>query len=80
MDKKIVKEDFYVSLLSNGTFLNEDGRKKIVDAYDKQLRKTINDTRNNRTYSYKQLLKREAMILEQYINKENAYVPVRFKW
>lgn len=81
MDKKIVKDDFYVSLPSGGVFLNEEGRKKMVDAYDCLLRKTITDKRNSRSYSYKQLLKREVLVLEQYINNtEEKYVPVTFKW
>lgn len=81
LNKKISSEHFYCSRDSGGYFLNEEGRKVFTLNYDHLLSKTITDSRNSRIYSYKQLLKREVMLLESYINGDQLqYKTASIKW
>lgn len=81
LNKKITSEHFYCCRDSGGYFLNEEGRKVFTLNYDHLLSKTITDSRNSHIYSYKQLLKREVMLIESYINGDQLqFKAANFKW
>jgi len=76
---KTITKDYFYKTNNSGYFLNEDGRKLYINEYNKILKQTIKDYRNNKTYSYKQYLIRECYGLANYISKEEDYLPIVFK-
>jgi CRISPR-associated protein Cas1 len=63
-----------------GCYLNESGRKKFVEAYDKRLEKTIMHRQLKRPVSYKRLIRLECYKIIKHIKKEEDYKPFIIWW
>lgn len=74
----ITKADFEEKL--GGILLNESGRKKVIEEYDKRLQTTIQHQRLKRNVSYERLIRLECYKLEKHILGEEEYSPYLAKW
>ncbi len=63
-----------------GCYLNESGRKKFVEAYDKRLEKTIMHRQLKRPVSYRRLIRLECYKIIKHIKKEEDYKPFIIWW
>jgi CRISPR-associated protein Cas1 len=76
--RKITIKDFDKDL--NFTYLNENGRKKFLKAYEERLAKTIKHRKLNRKVSYKQLIRLECYKLIKHLLGDNIYKPFKAWW
>ncbi len=61
-------------------YLNETGRKKFVEAYDKRLEKTIVHRQLKREVSYRRLIRLECYKIIKHIQKLDDYKPFIIWW
>ena len=61
-------------------YLNEEGKKLFVNEYCQFLKKTVNDSRNNKMYSYQQIVDNECFRLMKHIVKDSKYSGFRMGW
>jgi len=75
---QITIKDFDKDL--NYAYLNEEGRKKFLRAYEKKLAKTIKHRKLKRKVSYRQLIRLECYkLIKHFINDED-YKPFKAWW
>ena len=75
---KIAIKDFDKDL--NFAYLNENGRKKFLKAYEERLNKTIRHRKLNRKVSYKQLIRLECYKLIKHLIGDEDYKPFKAWW
>lgn len=77
--KGIIKtDDFYDDL--SGILLNERGRKKFIEEYDKKLQSTIMHRELGRNVSYNRLIRLELYKIEKHFMDEEEYEPFISRW
>lgn len=64
----------------NFCYLNEAGRKIVVQAWDERMKTTIKHRRLNRSVSYRRLLRLEAYKLIKHITADKVYKAFRMWW
>jgi len=64
----------------NYAYLNENGRKKFLRAYEERLAKTIKHRRLKRKVSYKQLIRLECYRLIKHLIGDEDYKPFKAWW
>jgi CRISP-associated protein Cas1 len=58
-----------------GVYLNDEGRKVFIVAYQDRLEETLKVTRTSRAVSYRTLVRQECLKLERHLLGEAPYVP-----
>lgn len=76
--KQIETNHFIIT--NKGTYLNEEGKKIFLREYEKMMNQTICDKRNNKSYSYRQLILRECYLLIKHITDKEEYKGYRMGW
>ena len=76
--KKITLKDFDKDL--NFAYLNENGRKKFLKAYEERLNRTIKHRKLNRKVSYRQLIRLECYKLIKHLIGDEDYKPFKAWW
>ena len=71
--KILTKKDFRT--FENGVYLNEEGRKKFITEYEKQLKKTVFSREKGRYMSYKLLMQSEVYKIENHLLQIKPYKP-----
>ncbi|MBP7238186.1 MAG: type I-B CRISPR-associated endonuclease Cas1 [Petrotogaceae bacterium] len=69
----LTKKDFRT--FENGVYLNEEGRKKFITEYEKQLKKTVFSREKGRYMSYKLLMQSEVYKIENHLLQIKPYKP-----
>mgnify|MGYP001773684870 CR=1 FL=1 len=64
----------------NYTYLNENGRKKFLKAYEERLSKTVKHRRLKRNVSYRQLIRLECYKLIKHLIGDEVYKPFKAWW
>ncbi|RMA96976.1 type I-B CRISPR-associated endonuclease Cas1b [Hydrogenothermus marinus] len=64
----------------NYAYLNEEGRKKFLKAYEEKLAKTIKHRKLKRKVSYKQLIRLECYKLIKHFIEDEDYKPFKAWW
>ncbi len=72
--KEINEEDF---IEENGIFLNEKGKRKIIEEFDKKLQETYYVSSIKRKISHKHLIRLELYKIERAIIENKKYVPFK---
>jgi len=75
---QITIKDFDKDL--NYAYLNEEGRKKFLRAYEERLAKTIKHRKLKRKVSYKQLIRLECYKLIKHLIGDEDYKPFKAWW
>jgi CRISPR-associated protein Cas1 len=75
---RITIKDFDKDL--NYAYLNEEGRKKFLRAYEERLAKTIKHRKLKRKVSYKQLIRLECYKLIKHLIGDEDYKPFKAWW
>ncbi|ACN98621.1 type I-B CRISPR-associated endonuclease Cas1b [Sulfurihydrogenibium azorense] len=75
---QITIDDFDKDL--NYTYLNENGRKKFLKAYEERLSKTVKHRRLKRNVSYRQLIRLECYKLIKHLIGDEIYKPFKAWW
>jgi CRISPR-associated protein Cas1 len=76
--KEISDKDFKAH--SNGIMLNEEARKKVLQAWDKQLRVTVKHVGLKRSVSYRQLIRLDCYKLIKHLLEDKPFKPYRMKY
>jgi CRISPR-associated protein Cas1 len=71
---KVLNENHFEEALG-GIFLNEEGRKLFVSAFDRQLETTFYHKKLKRKISYKTLIRLELYKLTKHLLEEEIYKP-----
>jgi len=74
----IVKRDFIRDL--EGCYLNEEGRKKFLQAFEEKLCTTIKHRRLKRKVSYRTVLRLECYKLIKHLLGDEVYAPFKAWW
>ncbi|MFN4246004.1 MAG: type I-B CRISPR-associated endonuclease Cas1b [Brevinematia bacterium] len=61
-------------------YLNEEGRKKFVKAFDEKIRSTIKHKKLKRKVSYKSLIRLECYKIIKHLIGDNVYKPLKAWW
>jgi len=64
----------------NGCYLNEEGRKKFLQAFDEKLNTTVKHRRLKRKVSYRTLLRLECYKLIRHLLGDEEYTPFKAWW
>jgi len=79
INKQIIDtKDFEKRL--KGIYLNENGAKKFVEAFEEKLQSTLNYRKLKRNVSYKTLIRLELYKLEKHFMGEEEYKPFVAEW
>ena len=78
INKNMIKSKHF-GPAEGGIYLNDQGRKIVLEAYDKRLSETINDG-DKRPASYRFLIRKECLKLEQHLLNNQTYQPYLAKW
>lgn len=65
---------------SNGFLLTDDARRRILQEWDQELRKTVRNSVLNRSVSYRQLLRLDCYKLVNYLLEGRTYQPYRIEY
>lgn len=65
---------------SNGFLLTDDARRRILQEWDQELRKTVRSSALNRSVSYRQLLRLDCYKLVNYLLEGRSYQPYRIEY
>ena len=76
---RLAPDHFYYTS-SKSCFINEEGKKIVLDAYHKQLKTCVFEERNGRSYSYKQFYYREVSELAKGIKGDGNYRCAIFRY
>lgn len=76
--KMINKSDFDIDL--DYAYLNEEGRKKFLKAYEEKMEETIKHRKLNRNVSYKYLIRLECYKLIKHFITDEVYKPFKAWW
>ncbi|MGC9007404.1 MAG: type I-B CRISPR-associated endonuclease Cas1b [Sulfurihydrogenibium sp.] len=76
--KQITIKDFDKEL--NYTYLNEEGRKKFLKAYEERLAKTVKHRTLKRNVSYQYLIRLECYKLIKHLIDDEIYKPFKAWW
>lgn len=76
--KMITDKDFEKDM--GGIILNEGGRKKFIEEFDKRLKTTIKHRELGRSVSYRRLIRMELYKLEKHLLGEKEYIPYVSRW
>ncbi|WP_457642712.1 type I-B CRISPR-associated endonuclease Cas1b [Persephonella sp.] len=76
--KQITLKDFDKDL--NYAYLNENGRKKFLKAYEEKLAKTVKHRKLKRKVSYRQLIRLECYKLIKHLIGDEDYKPFKAWW
>ncbi|HHX76724.1 MAG TPA: type I-B CRISPR-associated endonuclease Cas1 [Firmicutes bacterium] len=79
IDKKIIQASDFEKK-TEGILLKENGKKRIVDEYDKRLKTTIHHRKLGRKVSYRQIIRMEAYKVEKHLLGEAEYQPFVSLW
>lgn len=79
INNNMIKEDDFLKEL-NYCYLNENGRKKFVEEFDKMLEETILHRGLKRKIKYKNLIKLELYKLIKHLLGEKKYKPLKVWW
>jgi len=71
--RKIIKETDFVN--SDGTFLNDSGRRKFLAEFDSKLMETYYVNKLKRKVTYKRIIRLELYKIEKYIVENTEYKP-----
>mgnify|MGYP001610718937 FL=1 len=74
----INKSDFDIDL--DYAYLNEEGRKKFLKAYEEKMEETIKHRKLNRNVSYKYLIRLECYKLIKHFITDEVYKPFKAWW
>ena len=61
-------------------YLNDEGRKIVIAAFDEKLKKTIRHRKLNRNVSYKYLIRLECYKLIKHVIGDTTYTPLKAWW
>lgn len=76
--KQIIPEHFEESL--EGCYLKEEGKKRVVRAWESRLRTTIRHRKLDRAVSYRFLIRMEAWKLIRNLIEDKPYESLKFWW
>ena len=76
--KMVTNKDFEKDM--GGIILNEKGRKKFIEEFDKRLKTTIKHRELGRSVSYRRLIRMELYKLEKHLLGEKEYTPYISRW
>lgn len=79
INKNILAENDYMEEL-NGILLNENGRKKLLDDYNKRLFTVIIHPKLKRNVTYKTIMKLELYKLQKFITEEEPLEFFKGRW
>jgi len=79
VDKKIIQANDFEKK-TEGILLKENGKKRIVEEYDKRLKTTIQHRKLGRKVSYRHIIRMEAYKLEKHLLGEAEYMPFVSLW
>lgn len=65
---------------AEGIFLNENGRKTFIEAYEARLKETIKHPKLGRPVSYRRLIRMELYKLEKHLMGDEPYEPFVSRW
>lgn len=65
---------------TEGVFLNENGRKTFIQAYESRLKDTIQHPKLKRAVSYRRLIRLELYKLEKHLLDDEPYTPYVSRW
>lgn len=63
-----------------GILLNEKGRQKFVEKWDKRLKETISHSKLKKKVSYRRLIRLELYKLEKHLMDDKVYKPYLHYW
>lgn len=91
--KPLVVDSLILTLLNNrrlqekhfekkdgGVLLNEDGRKRFLEAFDEKMKTTIKHRKLKRNVSYRYLIRLEAYKLIKHFIGDETYKPFKAWW
>jgi CRISPR-associated endonuclease Cas1 len=91
--KPLVIDPLVLSLLNNrriknehfdskdgAVYLNDEGRRKFLDAYEEKLNTTVKHRKLNRNVSYRYLIRLEAYKLIKHFIGDETYKPIKAWW
>ena len=61
-------------------YLNDEGRKIVIAAFDEKLKQTIRHRKLNRNVSYKYLIRLECYKLIKHVIGDTTYTPLKAWW
>lgn len=76
--KQLTQEDF--ERYGEACLLNEKGRKKVVQAWDKELSETIRHRKLGRNVSYRTLIRMECYKIEKHLLDTESYQALKAWW
>ncbi|MFN8673052.1 MAG: type I-B CRISPR-associated endonuclease Cas1b [Candidatus Sericytochromatia bacterium] len=76
--KTITKKDFDADL--NFAYLNEEGKKKFLQAYEEKMEETIKHRKLNRNVSYRYLIRLECYKIIKHLITDEVYKPFKAWW
>lgn len=79
VNKNIIQEDDFFNK-GDGVFLNEFGRKKFVEYYEKKLERTLVCRTTKKRVSYRGLIRLEANKLVKHFLGKKVYRPFNIWW
>lgn len=65
---------------SNGFLLTDDARRRVLQEWDQELRKTVRNSALNRSVSYRQLLRLDCYKLVNFLLEGRAYQPYKIEY
>lgn len=77
-NKSLTINDFEKDL--NYSYLNQSGRNKFIEAYDKKLETSFKHRKLNRNVSYRYLIRLECYKLIKHLISEDVYKPFKAWW
>lgn len=79
LNKRIIQDKHFKKEF-NSCYLNDEGRKIVVQAYDEKIKTTIKHRTLKRSVSYKQLVRLECYKLIKHFLEEKEYKPFKIWW
>lgn len=80
VNRKVIKEKHFDYLEGEVCFLNVEGKKKFILAWEERLKKTIKHRALNRKTSYRYLIRLECYKLIKHIINDSVYKPLKAWW
>lgn len=80
LNKNMLSGDNHFNYKSEACYLNEVGRRKVLENFDRRINRTIKHREINKFVSYKSLIRLECYKLIEHINKNSDYKPFQIWW
>jgi len=80
LNRNSIKKDKHFRYKDGACYLNNEGRRKVIEFFDTRINKTIRHRDINKFISYKSLIRLECYKIIEHINKNKDYKPFQIWW